>query len=729
MALIKKGGTKHLRTPATNEEDQTKGLSDPAARDEDKTRSISAAARDEDKTKNIPPAARDEDKTKNIPPAVAPDEGSTRQRPHIADDSQTRERPATFMPGEKPGTRHDPGLMETLAEGTTLQGRYVIEGVLGIGGMSVVYLGRDTRFKDVVRTCAIKEMYQRSPDSQTRMLSLRFFEREAGMLATLSHPAIPKVYDFFEENARVYLVLEQVPGKDLEAILEEAGRPLPEERIGNWAVQICDVLDYLHKHQPDPIVFRDMKPSNVMVTDDDRIMLVDFGIARLLGPTTQKGTMIGTEGYAAPEQFRGVAEPASDIYALGATLHQLLTNSDPRMETPFTFHERPIRGLNPAVSPQMEAIVSRALEYGMTARWASADEFKQALLTVPGIAGVLPRDIGASIRAPTIIQSQSRAASTELIWKFQCEDEIRSSPCVGGGMLFVGCYDTNLYALDAERGEFRWKFATEGGINSSPDIWDDLVLIGSEDGHVYAVDIRQGRLRWKFRTDKPVRSSPRVEDRIIFVGSDDQHFYALDGLRGTALWKYRAWSQFRSSACIAESIVFVGCSDGNVYCLDIRNGGLRWKQRTQQPVISTPAFSDGLVFVGSTDNNVYALDAESGFAVWRFRTGHVINSSPCVEGTRVFIGSADGIMYALEKKNGRVSWKYETRSQITSSPRIDNGRLYFGGIDGCIYCLNAASGDLIWKYQTDKPIVSSAAIANGVVYIGSLDHCIYALKA
>jgi outer membrane protein assembly factor BamB/tRNA A-37 threonylcarbamoyl transferase component Bud32 len=617
--------------------------------------------------------------------------------------------------------------MAMLATGTVLQGRYIIEDVLGVGGMSVVYHGRDNRFKDVVRSCAIKEMYQRSPDSKTRMLSLKFFEREAGMLATLNHPAIPKVYDFFEEGERVYLVLELVPGMDLEAVQEAASKPLSEKQVGNWAVQICDVLEYLHSHTPEPIVFRDMKPSNIVVMDDDRIVLVDFGIARLLDRDNRKGTMIGTEGYASPEQFRGVAESVSDIYSLGATLHQLLTNTDPRMETPFTFHERPIRVLNPSVSPEMEAVVTRALEYDMTARWQSAAEFKQALLSVPGIAGVVPADVAAGIGMPSI--ATDRSTSTELIWNFNCEDEVRSSPCVHSGLVFVGCYDTNLYAVDAARGEFRWKYPTEGGINSSPDVWEDLVFTGSEDGKIYALDLRQGRLRWTFRTDKSVRSSPRVQDRVIFIGSDDQHFYALDGLRGTMIWKYRAWEPFRSSACVIDSMIYIGCSDGHVYCLDIRSGRLRWKQKTQQAVVSTPVYSDGLVFVGSTDNNVYALDAEGGWPAWRYRTGHVINSSPCVMGTRVFIGSADGNMYALEKKNGRLSWKYETGSQITSSPRAANGRIYFGAIDGNIYCLDAGTGELIWKYKTEGPIVSSASIVDGVVYIGSLDYNIYALKA
>ncbi|HEX9372418.1 MAG TPA: serine/threonine-protein kinase, partial [Roseiflexaceae bacterium] len=565
-----------------------------------------------------------------------------------------------------------------------------------------------------------------APDSNTRLLNLKNFERESGLLATLQHPAIPKVYDFFEENGRFYLILELVPGKDLETALDDAGGSLPEERVARWAVQICDVLAYLHNHTPDPVVFRDLKPSNVMVTPDERIVLIDFGIARNLNRGDRKGTMIGTEGYSPPEQYRGLAEPRGDLYALGATMHHLLTASDPRLETPFTFHERPLRQINPLVSPELDAVVARALEYDASARWSSAEEMKQALMQVPAIAGQA-RAPGA--RPSAAAAPRGRAANTELLWSFKCEDEVRSSPCVANGMLFVGCYDTNLYALDIGKGDFRWKYATEGGISSSPTVWQDVVIVGSEDGAVYALDTRRGNLRWTFRTAKPVRASPRVEDRMIFIGSDDQHFYALDGLRGTMIWRHRSWMPIRSSACVAGDAVFIGGNDGHVYCFDIRNGALRWKQKTQQPVISSPAFSEGLVIVGSMDGNIYALDGEGGWPAWRFRTNHYVNSSPCVVGTRAFVGGVDGLLYALETKNGRLSWKYDTGSQITSSPRSDGGRVYFGAADSFVYCLDAGTGALIWKFQTNGPVVSSPAIQEGVVYIGSMDQQVYALRA
>jgi serine/threonine protein kinase len=319
---------------------------------------------------------------------------------------------ATMIPGAA-----DRAVAPTMQAGVILQGRYLIEGTIGVGGMSVVYRGRDLRFRDVVRPCAIKEMYQSSTDSQTRLITLKNFERESGLLATLQHPAIPKVYDFFEENGRVYLILELIPGKDLESVLDEQNGPLSEERVARWAAQICDVLSYLHGQQPDPLVFRDMKPSNVMVTPDERIVLIDFGIARDL--VKSRGTMIGTEGYSPPEQYRGEAEPRSDIYALGATLHQLLTNSDPRVETPFTFHERPLRTLNPNVSAEMAAIVAQALEYDKNLRWGSTQDMRAALTALPALGGRAAPVMGVPAASrPSAPAAPRGKTTTELVWKF-----------------------------------------------------------------------------------------------------------------------------------------------------------------------------------------------------------------------------------------------------------------------------------------------------------------------
>lgn len=629
----------------------------------------------------------------------------------------------TSLQGTASTLQQGPNTTQTLQAGTILQHRYLIEQILGMGGMSTVYLGRDLRFRDVVRACAIKEMHQTSSDSQTRLLKLSLFEREAALLATLSHPAIPKVYDFFEESGKAYLVIELIPGRDLASTLEHLGRPVDEASIIHWAVQICNVLAYLHQHEPEPVVFRDMKPSNIIVTPEERIVVVDFGIARLFKESETRGTIIGTEGYAPPEQYRGVVHPLGDIYSLGATLHHLLTGIDPRTEPPFTFQERAIHTYNAAISPQLEGIVMRALQYDAGARFQSAQEMRAHLLA---LSGATPAE-QATIRLTTQSSMGSTTRSPELIWKFGTDDEVRSSPAVRDRNLFIGSYDRHLYCLNAATGEMRWKRATAGGVSASPAIAGDQIIVGSEDGQIYSIDVRRGTIRWSYRTEGAVRSSPRVHDRLVYVGSDDQQVYALDSQSGRKLWQFRTWMAVRSSCTVGDDAVYVGSSDGHLYCIDALKGTMRWKQRTQQGIISTPAVSDGVVYVGSMDGHLYALDAEGGWVIWRYKTGRYVNSSPLVVGKRIYVGGVDGNMYAFDTTGGKLVWTYEAGTQITSSPRFDNNFIYFGGIDGAAYKLDAQHGTLVWKYQTGGPIVSSPAIADEKVFFGSLDRYVYAI--
>jgi tRNA A-37 threonylcarbamoyl transferase component Bud32 len=220
-----------------------------------------------------------------------------------------------------------------LKPNAVLQGRYKITKLIGQGGMGAIYLADDTRFSN--RVCVLKEMLDHFNDDEQRKLATSNFLREADMLSTMHHDGIPEVYDRFSEGNRHYLVMEYIQGIDLEQKLAQESDFFDEKSVLGWAMQICDILSYLHNQKP-PVVYRDMKPANLILTKKGKIYMVDFGIARFFNPI-KKGTMVGTQGYAPPEQYRGLMEPRSDIFALGATMHHLLTGRDPQEEPPFSF--------------------------------------------------------------------------------------------------------------------------------------------------------------------------------------------------------------------------------------------------------------------------------------------------------------------------------------------------------------------------------------------------------
>ena len=628
------------------------------------------------------------------------------------------------------------GSVYQLAPGTRLQnGRYVVESVIGKGGMGHVYLVRDTHFtgaRPLVR--ALKEMIPRFADMNDLQANIVNFTREANMLAELRHPGIPTVYDSFTEFHRAYLILDYIEGADLEQVLRTTPGMLSQETVARWMLQLCEIVHYLHTHHP-PIIFRDLKPSNVILMPDQRIILIDFGIAKLFQGDDHQ-TNVGTNGYAAPEQYERRAEMRSDIYSLGAMMHHLLTKTDPRFQAPFSFHERPIRSLNPTVSPAMEAVVNRCLEREREQRYQSVYELSLALEDALGLTPATDDGRSAAVagvagmRGATGRMSPPLGGPTPRVrWRFRTEEEVRSTPSATNDLLLVGSYDNNLYALELQTGKWRWQFATEGGICGAPAVWKNSVFVGSEDFNLYALSGGDGKPLWQYRTWNHVRSSPRVYDDRLYVGSDDGHLHAVDPRTGRLLWRYRTFREVQSSAAYAGGVLFFGSNDEYLYAVDAVTGERKWSYRSQSAIISSPTVVGNYVYFGSKDFSVYCLEAKSGWLAWCERTDKFVISSPCVAGDRLYIGSTDGYLYCMNRKTGATIWKFNAGNQVSSSPVVVDGAVYFGGVDGGVYCLDANEGKLRWRFQTGDRVPGSPLVRDGVVYIGSTDGWVYALDA
>jgi len=266
----------------------------------------------------------------------------------------------------------DTGILQS---GAILDKRYEIKRLIKSGGMGAVYEASDHRFDDT--RCAVKEMLNISTDPQGQQYFIESFKKEAKILRNLRHYNLPGVIDYFIEAGRYYLVMDYIEGKDLETLLQDyGGRGVPENLVIEWTMQILDALDYLHNQSP-PIVYRDLKPANVMLqSSDNKIMLIDFGIARTVQPGSDKTkTSIGTPAFAPTEIFQGKPEARSDIYSLGATMHCLLTGIIPA--GPFNF--APVNTLNPSVSGELSSIVMKALDMKIENRYSGAQEMKRSL--------------------------------------------------------------------------------------------------------------------------------------------------------------------------------------------------------------------------------------------------------------------------------------------------------------------------------------------------------------
>lgn len=257
--------------------------------------------------------------------------------------------------------------------------RYQLLTKIGTGGMSTVYLALDTVLN---KQWAAKEIKDVS-DPEQRELIVQSIVTEANMIKSFDHPAIPRIVDLVDESGTLYVIMDYVEGRSLSAVLATDG-PQPEDEVVNWGLQLCDALEYLHRRTP-PVIYRDMKPSNVMLKPNGLVQIIDFGIAReyrddggtvtaAMGDTVQ----LGTRGYAPPEQYGGggQTDARTDVYALGATMYTMLTGKNPA-EPPYQI--LPLRQVDASLSPALERVIAKATQSDPADRYQDCAEFAYAL--------------------------------------------------------------------------------------------------------------------------------------------------------------------------------------------------------------------------------------------------------------------------------------------------------------------------------------------------------------
>lgn len=339
--------------------------------------------------------------------------------------------------------------MKALAQNTLIQNRYLIVQLIGKGGMGEVYLAVDQRLGSAV---ALKRTFFAGDE----MLG-NAFEREARILARMRHPVLPKVSDHFGEGEEQFLVMEHISGDDLSKRLEASQKPFPLSWVLFWADQLLDALSYLHSHEP-PIIHRDIKPQNLKLTDENHIILLDFGLSKsstgqtnITGTTSggsSTGSVVGyTPHYAPMEQIRGIGtSPKSDLYSLAATLYQLMTNTVPadalsRADSLLNGMPDPIKApseLNPEISYAVSDVLLKAMEVSQEKRYGTAREMQKELrkafskmqdaMSAQTVAFTLPQNQVPAIDAPAAVLEATAVMDPSAVHAI-------SNPVIGGASL------------------------------------------------------------------------------------------------------------------------------------------------------------------------------------------------------------------------------------------------------------------------------------------------------
>ncbi len=264
-----------------------------------------------------------------------------------------------------------------------------------------------------------------------------------------------------------------------------------------------------------------------------------------------------------------------------------------------------VKNINPTISDALERVIEHAVKYKPEERYLTALEMKEDLIAIlqnkSGISGT-----GNSIGDDSDLRTSGGIFAVKPVWVFACEDEIRNTPLYHNDIVYIGSYDRNLYALDANSGRMIWKSPTEAGITTKPAIFEHSIFVGSEDHNLYAISDRTGAVDWKYTTGDAIRSSPRIHNKVIYVGSDDGCMHAINATSGNTLWKTETSGPIRSSVYIDEDRLYFGGEEGEFYCMEV-SGNIKWRNKTKRSITSSasslPGRSDlfivGRIFVCS----------------------------------------------------------------------------------------------------------------------------------
>jgi len=353
--------------------------------------------------------------------------------------------------------------------------------------------------------------------------------------------------------------------------------------------------------------------------------------------------------------------------------------------------------------------------------------------------------------------------SLQSLWRFKTGDQVKSSPAIAQGRVFVGSSDENVYALDLSTGQKVWSYKTGGSVEAAPCILESRVFVGSSDNFLYALDAQTGELKWKYETGGQILGaanwtrSPDGQKTWILVGSYDNKVHCVDAQTGQPVWTYETGNYVNGSPAVADGkCVFGGC-DAIIHVVALADGTKTTEIDSGSYIAASAAFVDGQVYVGNYENVFLRADlkengtsllpvkdkegqghdgpgthgqeaqATTGQVVWKYAQSDApFFSSPAVGERVVVLGGRDNHVHCVRRDNGEKVWTFKTQGEVNSSPAICGDKVVVGSDDGRLYLLALADGKQLWSYEMGQPVVSSPAVARGIVVVGCDDGYVYA---
>ncbi len=332
--------------------------------------------------------------------------------------------------------------------------------------------------------------------------------------------------------------------------------------------------------------------------------------------------------------------------------------------------------------------------------------------------------------------SGALADSLVFFWKFKTNGEVRSSPVIEDGLVYVGSSDANVYAIDLRNGQQVWAYQTADAVEATPCVVGGSVFVGSSDNFLYALDAKDGSLKWKYETEGEILGatnwthSSNSEQILILVGSYDNKLYCVDSADGELVWMYETDSYINGSPAVGEGKTAFGGCDALIHVVSVADGGEVTQIDAGSYIAASAALLDGQVYVGNYDNAFIKADIAAGKIMWEYTEGDCpFFSSPAVGESVVVFGGRDNRVHCVNRDDGTVVWTFLTQGEVDSSPVICGDKVIVGSEDGRVYMIRLSDGTEVWSYEIGQAVMSSPAVANGLVVVGSDDGYVYAFGA
>jgi len=608
-------------------------------------------------------------------------------------------------------TALSPLLAELPVSPTLLTRGYRLRALVGKGGFGAVYQAEDVQHPG--RRVALKQINLKDLSPQQVIEATDTFNREVGLLSGLAHPNLPRIYEHFADAEHWYLVMDFIEGETLEACLSRTtGGHLTVEEVLAIGIQLCSVLWYLHIQKP-PIIFRDVKPANVMRTGSGHVYLIDFGIARRFWPGQRRDTtVLGSPGYAPPEQYgRAQTTVRSDIYSLGATLHCLLTGTDPSEETSLA-------GEDQEVPAALQRLLVQMLAQDATQRPPSMQAVKRALQRIQDEQKPFPGGIGGQILQSLAKRGVSRrTAIISLVG-------LAGFATLGGGVTL-----SVLLNHGFQGPHLLYTYGHSSGVDAmavdavawSPD--GRRIASGSWDSTVQVWDASSGHTLLTYRgysdaVDAVASVAWSPNGRRIASGSWDSTVQVWDAATGRHVLTYQghtnsvfavAWSSDGRRIASASE-------DETVQVWDAATGGHVLSYRGHCNYVNTVAWSpDGRhIASGGYDNTVQVWDSATGEKVLTYRghSSYVSSVAWSPDGRRIASGSLD--VQVWDGATGEKVLTYRGHSgyavfAVAWSP--DGRRVASAGGDNTVQVWDGATGGNVLTYWGPSDSVGADAVA------------------